>query len=68
MWFDLRVKNSILRKILPPERRSVYQVSKEGKLELTPQGSDPSPKDWPPAQKFRLLMEGKIIPPDQRGE
>jgi len=79
------VKNSILRKVLPPESRSVYQVAKEtgissatihswmlkvkeGKLELTPEGNDTGPKDWPPAQKFRLLMEGKLIPVDQRGE
>ena len=85
MRHGLTVKNSVLRKVLPPESRSVYQVSKEtgissatihswmlkakeGKLELTPEGSDPSPKDWPPAQKFRLLMEGKLIPADQRGE
>jgi len=85
MRYGLTLKNCILRKVLPPESRSIYQVakesgispgtirgwmlkSKEGKLEITPEGSDPSPKDWPPAQKFRLLMEGKLIPADQRGE
>jgi hypothetical protein len=41
---------------------------KEGKLNLDPEGTDPTPRDWPPAQKFRLLMEGRQLPTDQRGE
>lgn len=62
MRHGLTVKNSILRKVLPPESRSVYQVAKEsgispgtihswmlkveqGKMELTPEGTEPSPKD-----------------------
>lgn len=85
MRHGLTVKNIVLRKVLPPENQSVYQVAKEtgispatinswmlkikeGKMELTPEGNDPSPKNWPPAQKFRLLMEGKLIPSDKKGE
>lgn len=41
---------------------------REGKLELDPEGTDPTPRDWPPAQKFRLLMEGRLIPAEARGE
>gem|GEM_PF-2004002 len=41
---------------------------KEGKLVLDPEGTDPSPRDWPPAQKFRRLMEDRQIPAEARGE
>jgi len=41
---------------------------KEGKLVLDPEGTDPSPRDWPPAQKFRLLMEGRQTSAEARGE
>ncbi|MGH2507507.1 MAG: transposase [Ktedonobacteraceae bacterium] len=85
MRYSLAFRNSILRKVLPPESRSVYQVAreagisaitihswmsklKEGKLELDPEGNDPTPRDWPVAQKFRLLMEGRMLDSDQRGE
>jgi transposase-like protein len=85
MRYNLTFRNSILRKVLPPESRSVYQVAKEagvsaitihswmsklkeGKLVLDPEATDPVPRDYPPAQKFRLLMEGKILPEEQRGE
>ena len=76
MRYSLAFRNGVLRKVLPPENRSVYQVAreagvspttihswmsklKEGKLELTPEGTDPTPRDWPINQKFRLLMEGR---------
>jgi transposase len=85
MRYSLTFRNSILKKVLPPESRSVYQVAKEagvsaitihswmsklkeGKLELDPEAGDPTPRDWPPAQKFRLLMEGKLLPEERRGE
>lgn len=85
MRYSLSFRNSILKKVLPPESRSVYQVAKEagvsaitihswmnklkeGKLELDPESTYPVPRDWPPAQKFRLLMEGKLLPEEQRGE
>ncbi len=85
MRYSLTFRNSILKKVLPPESRSVYQVAKEagvsaitihswmsklkeGKLELDPEAGDPVPRDWPPAQKFRLLMEGKLLTEERRGE
>lgn len=85
MRYSLAFRNGVLRKVLPPENRSVYQVAKEagvspitihswmsklkeGKLELDPEGTDPTPRDWPPAQKFRLLMEGRQTPAEARGE
>ena len=74
MRYSLTFRNGILRKVLPPANRSVYQVAKEagvspitihswmiklkeGKLELDPEGTDPTPQDWPPGQKFWLLLE-----------
>lgn len=85
MRYSLTFRNSVLRKVLPPENRSVYQVAKEagvspitihswmsklrdGKMELDPEGGDPPPRDWSPAQKFKLLIEGRQIPAEQRGE
>ena len=85
MRYSLAFRNGVLRKVLPPESRSVYQVAKEagvspitihswmsklkeGKLELTPEGTDPTPRDWPINQKFRLLMEGRQLPAEARGE
>ena len=85
MRYSLAFRNGVLRKVLPPENRSVYQVAKEagvspitihswmsklkeGKLELDPEGTDPVPRDWPSAQKFRLLMEGRQIAAEERGE
>lgn len=85
MRYSLTFRNNLLRKVLPPENRSVYQVAREagispitihswmnklqnGKIELDPEGCDPPPRDWSPAQKFKLLIEGRQIPLEQRGE
>ena len=85
MRYSLAFRNGVLRKVLPPENRSVYQVAreagvspitihswmsklKEGKFELAPEGTDPTPRDWPANQKFRLLMEGRQLPSEARGE
>ena len=85
MRYSLVFRNGVLRKVLPPENRSVYQVAreagvspitihswmsklKEGKFELAPEGTDPTPRDWPANQKFRLLMEGRQLPAEARGE
>jgi hypothetical protein len=35
---------------------------------LDPEAGDPPPRDWSPAQKFRLLIQGRQIPGEQRGE
>lgn len=85
MRYSLAFRNGVLRKVLPPENRSVYQVAreagisaitihswmnklKEGKLELTPEGTDPTPRELTASQKFRLLMEGRQLPTEARGE
>ena len=37
-------------------------------LEIAAEGSEPSPSQRGPAEKFKLLMQGKLLPEDQRGE
>ena len=41
---------------------------KEGTLEVAAEGNEPTPSQRSPAEKFRLLMQGKLLPEDQRGE
>jgi transposase len=83
--YSVGFRTSILRKVLPPESRSVYQVAresgisaitiqswlsklKEGTLEIAAEGTEPTPSQRGPAEKFKLLMQGKLLPEDQRGE
>ena len=86
MKYSIGFRTSVLRKVLPPESRSVYQVAretgisaitiqswlaklKEGTLEIAAaEGSEPTPGQRGPAEKFKLLMQGKLLPEDQRGE
>jgi transposase len=83
--YSIGFRNSILRKVLPPENRSVASVAREagisavtiqswigkvkdGTLELASEGFEPTPGQRSPAEKFRLLLQGKLLPEDQRGE
>jgi transposase len=83
--YSIGFRTSVLRKVLPPESRSVSQVAresgisditiqswlsklKEGTLEVAAEGNEPTPNQRSPAEKFRLLMQGKLLPEDQRGE
>ena len=85
MKYSIGFRTSVLRKVLPAESRSVYQMAresgisvitiqswlsklKEGTLEVAAEGNEPTPSQRSPAEKFRLLMQGKLLPEDQRGE
>ena len=85
MKYSIGFRNSVLRKVLPPESRSVYQVAretgisaitiqswlskvKEGTLEINAEGGEPTPSQRNPAEKFKLLMQGRLLAEDQRGE
>ena len=35
---------------------------KEGTLEVATEGNEPTPSQRSPAEKFRLLMQGKLLP------
>ncbi len=41
---------------------------KNGTLQLETEGFEPTPGQRSPAEKFRLLLQGKLLPEDQRGE
>ncbi len=85
MKYSIGFRNSILRKVLPPENRSVASVAREagisaitiqswihklkdGTLERETEGFEPTPGQRSAAEKFRLLLQGRLLPEDQRGE
>lgn len=85
MKYSIGFRNGILRKVLPPENRSVASVAREagisaitiqswikklkdGTLELETEGYEPTPGQRSAAEKFRLLLQGKLLAEDQRGE
>ena len=82
MKYSLAFKENVVRRILPPNNESVRAVSKEigvsensiyiwiKKLKegtLNKDG-DVYPSRRQPKEKLRLLLEGKVIPGDKRGE
>jgi transposase len=83
--YSIGFRTSVLRKVLPPENKSVYQVAremgisaitirswlsklKEGTLEISTEGAEPTPGQRAAAEKFKLLLQGKFLPEEQRGE
>jgi len=82
MKYSTAFRNSILRKVLPPESRSISAVAQEsGITQLTihnwlkklesgtlPQGDgETSPNGKSAVEKLRLLLESKQIPDADRG-
>ena len=76
-------KESILKKVLPPESRTVAEVSRETGVAawtiyqwkraardgtLVREGGEVRPRDRNPAEKLRLLIEGNTVDEQQRGE
>jgi transposase-like protein len=76
-------KESILKKVLPPESRSVVKVSRETGVaawsiyqwkraaregKLEEAGGQLRPRDRNPGEKLRLLIEGNALEEEQRGE
>lgn len=85
MKYSIGFRTAVLRKVLPPESRSVYQVAREsgisaitiqswlsklkdGTLEVSAEGAEPTPSQRSAAEKFRLLLQGRLLPEEQRGE
>jgi transposase-like protein len=83
MKYSTGFRNSVLKKVLPPENRSISEVSKETgiseqtirnwiiKLEndnLDPGQGEISPELRSPSEKMSLLLESKSLSPDAKGE
>jgi transposase-like protein len=82
MRYSQGFKESILKKVLPPESKSVAEVSRETGIAawtiyqwkravkrgtLTDTGGELRPGDRSPAEKLRLLVEGVSLSEEQRG-
>ena len=83
MRYSQGFKESILKKVLPPESRSVSDVSRETGVaawsiyqwkrearggKLGATGAQLRPKDRNPAEKLRLVIEGNALEDEQQGE
>ena len=82
MKYSKRFKETVLRKVLPPENRSIPEVAKE--LGISDQtiynwkkmlengeellDEDSSPSSIGRVEKFNLLLEGKSLPEDESGK
>ncbi len=82
MKYSTGFRNSVLKKILPPENRSIPEVSKETgvseqtlrnwllKLKndsLNPEDGELSPEQRSPSEKMTLLLESRSLAPDEKG-
>ena len=83
MGYSQGFKESVLKKVLPPEGRSVAEVSRETGVAawtiyqwkraaregtLVGAGGEVRPRDRKPAEKLRLLIEGNALEEQLRGE
>jgi transposase len=83
MRYTLGFKESVLKKVLPPESKSVAEVSQETGVaaqtiyqwkraardgKLTDTGGELRPGDRNPGEKLRLLLEGNGLEEEQRGQ
>jgi transposase-like protein len=82
MKYSKRFKETVLRKVLPPENRSIPEVARE--LGISDQtiynwkkmlengeellDEESSPSSIGRVEKFNLLLEGKSIPEDESGK
>lgn len=82
MRYSQGFKESILKKMLPPENRKVSELSQETGVaawtlyqwkravregKLDRAGAELRPRDRNPAEKLRLLLEGNALNEDERG-
>ena len=82
MRYSQGFKESILRKMLPPENRKVTEMSRETGIaawtlyqwkravregRLDPADGELRPGDRNPAEKLRLLLQGNSLSDEQRG-
>jgi transposase len=85
MKYSEGFRNSVLKKVLPPNNQSVYSVAKEvgvsaitihswlsklkdGTLSFNREGADPTPSQRDVSEKFKLLLESKMLPDEEMGE
>lgn len=83
MKYSTGFRNNIIKKVLPPENRSIAEVSKETgvsdqtirnwlfKLKndnLNPQEGEISPEQRSPSEKMSLIFESHSLSPDMKGE
>ncbi len=83
MKYSTGFRNTILKKVLPPENKSIAEVSKETgvsdqtirnwllKLKndsLNPQDGEISPEQRSPAEKMSLIFESKSLSSEIKGE
>ena len=83
MKYSTGFRNSIIKKVLPPENRSIAEVSKETGVSeqtirnwiyrlkndnLNPQEGEISPDQRSPSEKMSLLFESHSIASDMKGE
>ncbi|MEA2016088.1 MAG: transposase [Actinomycetota bacterium] len=83
MPYSRSVKVGILKKVLPPERRSITSVSDETGISeqtirnwikaansgsLDEKAGEKSPRNLSSIEKYQLLMESKKIPKEELGE
>jgi len=83
MKYTTGFKNNILKKVLPPENRSISDVCKETGVSdqtirnwlkllkndtVNPSDRDISPESRNPLEKMTLLLEGRSIEPEKLGE
>src|SRR5574344_3107386 len=84
MKYSTSIRNSIVRKVLPPENRSVYTVAKESGISAITvhswiakvkdgtmrleQAGENPSSERTMAEKLNLLLEYQKIPEDQNGE
>ncbi len=83
MKYSTGFRNNVLKKVLPPENRSIAEVSKEtgvsdqtirnwlSKLKndsLNPQDGEISPEQRSPAEKMSLIFESRSLSSEAKGE
>ena len=82
MKYSKRFKESVLRKVLPPENRSVPEVAREMGIsdqtiynwkKMLEKGDpllneESSPSSIGRLEKFNLLLEGKTLPDEESGQ
>jgi len=83
MKYSTGFRNSVIKKVLPPENRSILEVSKETgvseqtirnwlfKLKndnLNPQEGEVSPEQRSPSEKISLIFESRSLSSEAKGE
>ena len=83
MKYSTGFRNSVLKKVLPPENRSIREVSKETGVSeqtirnwllrlkddnLNPEEGEISPEQRSPSEKISLILEGRSLSSETKGE